>query len=72
MRKYTTMQGDTWDYIAYKVYGEQPGAELYMHTLLDANPAYLLYVVLPAGVVLNIPDIQVELPKTLPPWKRGA
>jgi phage tail protein X len=72
MRKYTTVQGDTWDYIAYKAYGEQSGTEFYMNTLLDANPAYMHYVIFPADIALNIPDIEVELPKTLPPWKRGA
>ena len=72
MRKYITVQGDTWDYIAYKVYGEQSGAELYMHALLDANPAYIHYVIFPADIVLVVPDVRVELPKTLPQWKRGA
>lgn len=30
---YTTIQGDTWDLIAYKLYGE----EKYMKNLIEAN-----------------------------------
>jgi len=72
MRKYTTVQGDTWDYIAYKVYGKQSGAEFYMNALLDANADYMHYVVFPANITLIVPDVEIELPKTLPPWKRGG
>lgn len=72
MRKYMTVQGDTWDYIAYKVYGAESGTEFYMSTLLEANLKYLSYVVFPAGIRINVPDVKVELPKTLPPWKRGS
>jgi len=72
MRKYITIQGDTWDYIAYKVYGAESGTEFYMSALLEANPKYLGYVVFPADIDLDVPDIKVELPRTLPPWKRGS
>ena len=72
MRKYATVQGDTRDYIAYKDYGAESGAEIYMSTLLEANPKYLGYVVFPAGIEINVPDVKVELPKKLPPWKRGS
>jgi len=72
MRRYTTVQGDTWDYVAYKVYGEQSGAEFYMNALLDANADYMHYVVFPANITLIVPDVEIELPKTLPPWKRGG
>ena len=33
---YTTIQGDTWDLIAYKLYGE----EKYMKNLIEANEEY--------------------------------
>lgn len=72
MRKYITIQGDTWDYIAYKVYGAESGTEFYMSALLEANQKYLGYVVFPADIELDVPDIKVELPRTLPPWKRGS
>lgn len=35
MRKYTAVQGDYWDGIAKKIYGD----ESYMNTLLLANPS---------------------------------
>ena len=36
MNKYTTVQGDMWDAIAYKIFGN----ELYMNELLEANETY--------------------------------
>lgn len=64
---YTTQQGDTWDQIAYQVYGD----ERYMSVLLAANPDLVSVVILPAGVEIIAPDIEVAIPESLPPWKRG-
>ena len=67
MNKYTTVQGDMWDAIAYKIFGN----ELYMNELLEANNDYRNVAVFPAGITLNIPDINViQSSKILPPWKR--
>ncbi len=67
MNKYTTVQGDMWDAIAYKIFGN----ELYMNELLEANEKYRNMAVFPAGIILNIPDINViQSSKILPPWKR--
>lgn len=63
---YTTIQGDTWDIIAFKVYGN----EKYMTALAEANPAYCDVVFFSAGVELIAPDIAKPL-LDLPPWKRG-
>lgn len=66
-RYYTTIQGDMWDGIAVKVYGD----EGYMRELLKANPKYDDYHIFPANVKLVLPDINTSVPSILPPWKRG-
>ena len=69
MRYYRTIQGDNWDLISYRVYQTQ-GRELRTGDLLEANPDYRDYVIFPAGIVLNVPDIDITQIETLPPWKR--
>lgn len=61
---YTTVQGDTWDVIAYVEYGD----ELQMHWLIEANPQHRETVVFPAGVVLQVPDIGETARAPAPPW----
>lgn len=53
MKTYTTVQGDCWDLVAFKVYGN----ERYMALLADANPSLLDFLVFPSGTVINTPDI---------------
>lgn len=62
---YTTISGDTWDGIAYTVYGD----ERYMAELLAANPAQRLVTRFEAGVEIVCPDVQVAVSSSLPPWK---
>ncbi len=63
---YTTVQGDTWDIIALKVYGD----ERYMSNLLKANPRYIDIMFFSAGIEITCPDIEEEIIENLPPWKR--
>ncbi|WP_375104052.1 tail protein X [Paenibacillus sp. RS8] len=63
---YTTVQGDTWDGIAFKVYEQ---ASL-MTLLINANPEYVSTVVFSGGVSLNVPDKPADAADTLPPWRR--
>lgn len=65
-RSYTTVQSDTWDSIAYRLWGE----ERRLHILLDANPDYADTLVFPVGTVLVVPDVPTITTKTteLPPW----
>lgn len=63
---YKTIQGDTWDGIAIKVYGD----EKYMNELLEANQAYREIIIFPANVSLSLPDIQTQTTTILPPWKK--
>lgn len=67
---YTTTQGDTWDIIAKKVYGN----ELLLDVLIKANFKQRKTVIFSAGTVLNIPEIDTEeatADLNLPIWKRG-
>jgi phage tail protein X len=63
---YTTVQGDTWDGIAFKVYEQ---ASL-MTLLINANPEYVSIVVFSGGVILAVPDKPADAADTLPPWRR--
>ncbi len=51
MRRYKTLQGDTWDLIAFN----QLGGEQYTHLLIESNFAYRNYVIFPANIILNLP-----------------
>lgn len=65
MKTYRTIQGDTWDSIAFTV----AGTESFMSELVSANPDYVEIVVFPVGTILNIPNIPVPIASTLPPWR---
>lgn len=66
LNTYTTIQGDMWDTIAYKVYGSEAG----MNTLLESNQQYANVVVFPANVVLKVPEYTAPQNSNLPPWRR--
>lgn len=65
---YTTVSGDTWDIVAYKAYGN----EMYMDTLIKANIEYKGTYIFPVGVVLTLPEIELTVSESLPPWKQGV
>lgn len=65
---YTTSQGDTWDMISYKVYGN----EKHVDKLIQANLLYKETIIFKANVKLNIPEVQTIQQSSLPPWKRGV
>lgn len=70
MATVTTVQGDMWDIIAKKQYGD----ELHMDKLIKANIQHRNTVIFPAGVVLNVPEIDTtsaDYEMNLPPWKRA-
>lgn len=57
MQTYITKDGDTADYIAWKYYGNQDAGTV--ETLLDANKGLAdRGPVLPAGLVINLPEIK--------------
>lgn len=65
---YTTIEGDRWDTVAFKAYGD---ANKYS-AIVQANPFVPKGVILPSGITLYIPvedrpNVNTSL---LPPWKR--
>ena len=69
MMKYRTVQGDTWDLIAMRMYPKIGGEKL-MDVLLENNPEHMNTVIFSANVILNIPDVDVPVISSLPAWKR--
>lgn len=67
MDTYTTIQGDTWDLIAYKTLNN----ELYADKVMQANPDLIDIFVFSAGTVVNIPvlDDDTEDTSDFPPWR---
>lgn len=69
MGSYTTVNGQTWDQIAFEVYGN----EYYCGKLMDANRDKLEYFVFPDGIVLKLPSqdsmISTEVPSDYPLWR---
>ena len=67
MAKYTTVQGDTWDMIAYR----RMGSEKLMDQLIDSNSEHRNIVFFSAGVVLEIPEIASPITiNPVPPWQK--
>lgn len=64
---YTTIQGDMWDGISYKVFGDVK----YTDALMNANSKYRNVYVFSSGITLDIPDVETRVTgSNLPPWKR--
>ncbi|MEK3749420.1 phage tail protein [Paenibacillus sp. FSL E2-8871] len=63
---YRTLQGDTWDGIAFKLYK----SEHLMTLLINANPDHVRTVVFSGNVILIVPEKPVDASETLPPWRR--
>lgn len=63
-----TVEGDSFDALALTFYDDEMQASL----IIAANPDYSDVLIFDAGVTLHIPIAEnVELPETLPPWRRG-
>ena len=67
MKTYTTKQDDKWDLIALQQYGSKS----YVDRLMMSNTEHVGIYLFPAGVQINIPEIDSSgLNILLPPWKR--
>jgi phage tail protein X len=66
--QYVTLDGERWDSVAHKAYGNAGLSKI----IIEANPDVTITDVLPAGIVLNIPVQREEAVFTsqelLPPW----
>jgi len=68
--EYVAKQGDRWDTIAFKAYGD---ATL-INGIIEVNPTIVISPILEAGTRVIVPileqgDIQIDS-ELLPPWKR--
>jgi len=65
--RYQTRQGDTWDVLAFDIYG----SEMLAHVIQQANPELLGYIFFPSGLTLRIPETPpLATNQPLPPWER--
>lgn len=66
MATITTIQGDTWDKLAKRAWGD----EKLMDLLIRANPAHNATAVFSAGVVLAVPESERGTRSAPPPWRK--
>ena len=66
-KQYSTKQNDTFDKIAYELYGDENIASY----IIDANPEYADVIIFSAGVGLRLPKLERVETSTLPKWKGG-
>lgn len=66
MSTYMTMQGDMWDSISYKVFGDVA----YTDKIMNLNHRYRNIYIFPAGITLTLPEPEDKAVSTLPPWKQ--
>lgn len=62
---YHTVQGDTWDMIAYKVYKDEKLAGF----LMEQNLLFIDYLIFPNGITLVIPEPPQDIDDNLPIWR---
>lgn len=65
MKTYTTIQGDMWDSISYKLYG----SEKYMGLLMRSNMELLDTFIFGADTVLSVPELEAETEPDIPAWR---
>lgn len=66
MKLYQTIQGDTWDMIAKKMYGNENCMDL----LMSANFHLLDYFVFPAGIKVLVPELIKKEQYAIPEWRK--
>lgn len=65
---YVTVDGDQWDFIAWKVLGSCD----YVESLINSNREHVRTFIFSAGVELTVPDIQEQQAAVnLPPWRKS-
>lgn len=64
MDSYITVQGETWDLIAFKIWG----SEYLFPLLLEVNSQYRHIVIFSGGIELKVPEIDTSLYVERPSW----
>lgn len=67
-KQYITKANDTFDKIAYDVYGDENIAS----HIIAVNPEHSATVIFKEGVHLYLPILEVAETSTLPKWKGGV
>lgn len=63
---YTTVLGDTWDSIAYKLYSN---SKRYSE-LLELNQEHQDILIFKAGIIIRYRETPVSNTENLPPWRK--
>lgn len=64
--QYVTRKGQTWDEIAFELYGDEYKTDI----LMEANSQTIDIFVFDYGVVLEVPDlVQMSSASDKPPWR---
>lgn len=64
-----TVEGDTFDGLALEYYNDEKKAGV----IIQGNPDYCDVLIFGSGTTVKVPILEdVELPETLPPWRRGT
>lgn len=67
--KYLTADGDTFDLLALRNYGEEQLSSV----IIQANPEHADVLIFEQKITIQIPEIEnIETPETLPPWRRAG
>ncbi len=67
IKTYTTIGGDMWDSISKKLYG----SENYKDVLISANRQHRNLHILPAGLILDVPEIDTrKVSGASVPWRK--
>ncbi len=65
-KKYKTLQGDTWDLIAKKIYG----SEKHLDHLMKHNFSLLDYFIFPGGIEVYTPELPQKEAEGIPEWRK--
>lgn len=69
MTSITTLSGDTWDIIAWRIWGD--GADqTHMADLIAANQRHINTAIFAGNVELTVPEVEDDTPVSIPPWRR--
>ena len=69
MKTVKTLSGDTWDVIAWRIWGD--GADQgHMADLIEANPEHIDIAIFSGNVAINVPEVAEAEPASIPPGRQ--